>query len=374
VTHERLPRVLFAIGGMHRGGSEAQLFELISRTHGRSLEAILMTFSAATVPEREQRLEELGVQLVQAPPLYKPSRGSPLLTLPLVAAHVRRLRPDVVYSWLELPGVLLAPAARAFGIPMIVARRNVVGARSERFAPVRYGIRRIERSATLVTANSEAAMRTAATRGVPPERLRRVRNGHEVSEPLPMPQAPPVVVGCVANFRPEKAHGRLLAALEDVDAGVPWRVDLAGDGPARNRFAAEIARRGLEGRVRIVGSVTDIREFWRTRHLAVLTSDGEGSPNALIEAALCGRPMVATDGGGTREVVGPSGGVLVTPEDRNGLAKAIARLIEDGDLRARLGEGAFEHAAREFSIERSIESHLTVIAEALGGRRKLPAA
>jgi glycosyltransferase involved in cell wall biosynthesis len=361
----RLPRVLFSVGGHHRGGSESQLFELISHTHGRRLDAALITFTKPSVPERDRRLEELGVERVRIG-IRGPTMVRMVAALPLIAAHVRRLRPDVIYPWLEAPATVLGLAAHAFHVPLVIGRRNIIGSKGERFAPISYGIRRVERSAALVTGNSQAVLETAAARGVDRERLRLVRNGHVPADPLPPPPAPPVVVGCVANFRPEKGHGRLLAALKDIRASTPWRVDLAGTGSLAEGVAAEIRRLGLEERARVVGIVTDPREFWRDRHLAVLASASEGSPNALIEAAMCGRPLVGTAVGGTVEVIQPTSGLTVERDDTPGLAEALGRLIDDAGLRERLGEGAFEHASREFAMERSIDSHLAVIEEAMG--------
>jgi glycosyltransferase involved in cell wall biosynthesis len=150
-------------------------------------------------------------------------------------------------------------------------------------------------------------------------------------------------------------------------------VDLAGAGPLVDDVRAEITRLGLDDRVRVVGTITTPREFWRDCHAAVLASDSEGSPNALIEAALCGRPLLGTDGGGTPEVIGPSGGLVVSVDDTAGLVEALERLIDDAALRERLAAGAYEHARHEFGMERAVDSQLAVIREALGRGPRLPA-
>jgi glycosyltransferase involved in cell wall biosynthesis len=364
----RRPRVLFAIGSLARGGSENQLLELISRTHGRDLDALLMTFSPCPDAGRERMLAGLGVTRMEVGPLGAPRALRPFVAVPRVTAHVRRARPDVVYAWLEAPATVLWPVARVWGIPLIVARRNVCGAREERLWPVREAVRMAERSARVVTANSEAVLEHAASRGVPRERLRLIRNGHFAAEALPPPISNPVVVGYVANYRPEKGHRRLLRALELVRARTPWRVDLAGRGALADALVQEARARGLGDRVRMVGEVTDPREFWRTRHVAALLSDHEGSPNALIEAAVCGRPLLATDVGGARELVTADAGLLVAASDPRRIARALERLIDDEPLRARLGAGARDHALREHSMERFVAGHVAAIEEVLSAR------
>src|SRR3712207_1973277 len=134
------PRVLFAVGSLDRGGSENQLFELIEHAHGRHLEAALLTFSPADAADREARLAELGVRHVHLGPLGGPRSLRPFVALPRIVKQVRGIAPDVIYPWLEAPATSLAPVARALGIPLVIARRNVCGANVERYPPVRAAI------------------------------------------------------------------------------------------------------------------------------------------------------------------------------------------------------------------------------------------
>ena len=129
-----------------------------------------------------------------------------------------------------------------------------------------------------------------------------------------------------------------------------------------------MARAGLEERVRFVGPVDDIHQFWRQRAIAVLLSDHEGSPNALIEAALAGRPIVATNVGGTPEVVGANGGFLVPLDDPATAARLLARLIEHDDERDELGQQARRQALERFSLANFVSGHLAALKHALNGR------
>jgi polysaccharide biosynthesis protein PelF len=97
----------------------------------------------------------------------------------------------------------------------------------------------------------------------------------------------------------------------------------------------------------------------------VLLSDHEGSPNALIEAALLGRPLVATAVGGVPEMVDETVGALVDPDDPVAIAGVLQRLIEDAELRDRLGAAARKRAVERYSMDAFVEGHLAAIAEAL---------
>ena len=338
--------------------------ELIATAHPERIEASVITFSTTCDPQHRRRLDDLGVELIQLSPSSGPRALRPAVAVPRTFRALRRLGPDVVYPWLEEASATVTPPARALGVPVVIGRRSVCGSPSERWAFFRIPIRWAERRALLVTGNSEAVLDEAVRRGVPRERLRLVRNGHAPVTPLPAPGKATVALGYLANYRPEKGHMRLLAALELVRAETSWRVDLVGAGPLREQIATEIAARGLSGHVNAGGPITDVHGFWAEHDVALLLSDNEGSPNALIEAALLGRPLVGTDGGGTREIVSPEGGMLV-PSDPEQIARALERLIDDRELRLRLGEGARRHALAQHDLEQSVNGHLAVIDEAL---------
>jgi glycosyltransferase involved in cell wall biosynthesis len=195
--------------------------------------------------------------------------------------------------------------------------------------------------------------------------VRVIRNGHAVPPLTPLPSAAAVTLGCVAHLRREKGHLRLLRALAALKTTVPWRVDLAGDGPLETEVRREVARHGLGDRVRLLGRVADAPAFWRERDVAVLLSDHEGSPNALIEAALMGRPLVATAVGGVPELVDASLGRLVEPDDDHGTASALRELVEDRSLRERLGAAARERAIVRYSMDAFVDGHCAAIREAL---------
>jgi len=101
------------------------------------------------------------------------------------------------------------------------------------------------------------------------------------------------------------------------------------------------------------GHVEDIRTVWAQSHVAVLPSRREGLPKSLLEAAACGRAMVATDVPGCREIVRDGvNGLLVAPDQPAALADAIERLARDGALRQRFGSAARQIVCEEFSSAR----------------------
>jgi glycosyltransferase involved in cell wall biosynthesis len=171
--------------------------------------------------------------------------------------------------------------------------------------------------------------------GWSPQSVRVVPNGVELDRFVATP--PPARAGgrpatalVPARLEPQKGHEVLLEAarsLEDV------RFLLAGDGPLRPRLASLIRDHGLEDRVELLGRRDDIPALMASCDLVVLPSLYEGFPLSLLEAMAARRPIVATSAPGTRELVHDGmDGLLVTPGDAPGLARAFERLVSDPAL------------------------------------------
>ena len=363
-THRPL-RVLFVISRLEPGGSEGQLTNLVLRAHPEQIEATVATLYESRSRQHLGPLLEHGVAVHALSTADGRTRGLGV-ALARLPRLVRALAPDVIYAWLEEAASVAIPVARWLRLPVAVSRRNVCGSAHERHAPVRFAIRRIEAAATLATANSVAVRDEAVRRGIARERIRVVPNGHEALAPLDEPPTPPVRLGYMAHLRAEKGHLRLLGALEHLPETLEWRADLAGIGPLEDMLRDQIAHRGLSDRVSLVGAVEDPRAFWADHHVAVLLSDHEGSSNTLIEAAMAGRPLLATDVAGNPDVVAPGGGLLVPLDDSAAIGAAIAGLASDTGRRATLGAQAHRQAVERFSMQSFVAGHVAALKAAVG--------
>ena len=101
-----------------------------------------------------------------------------------------------------------------------------------------------------------------------------------------------------------------------------------------------------------LGHIRDIEALWRDAHIAVLPSRGEGLPKSLLEAAACGRAMIASDVSGCREIAIPGETALTHPaDDAAALAACIKMLTGDADLRARFASAARRLTETRFSAD-----------------------
>jgi hypothetical protein len=142
------------------------------------------------------------------------------------------------------------------------------------------------------------------------------------------------------------------AGLVDLDGRVRqvpgWTLRIWGDGPRADNLAAQVRKLGLEDRVELPGTTTDMAAEWSRTSVAVLASRGEGYPLVLQEAMSAGVPAVSYDcPSGPREIITHDvDGLLVPPASKAALAAAMLRIATDDDLRSRLGAAALTRSER----------------------------
>lgn len=111
-----------------------------------------------------------------------------------------------------------------------------------------------------------------------------------------------------------------------------------------------------QGLISWLGHQDNIADIWANSHMAVLPTYREGLPKSLLEAAACGRAMIASDAPGCREIVlHGHNGLLVPVKDALSLAKAIQKLAHDPILRSQMGENGRKLVCREFSNGKVVE-------------------
>jgi glycosyltransferase involved in cell wall biosynthesis len=122
----------------------------------------------------------------------------------------------------------------------------------------------------------------------------------------------------------------LIAAFRQLSSGDPnLRLALVGDGVMREELVSLIRSTGLASQVMVPGGLPpeQVAQWIAAADVLTLPSWSEGYPNVVVEAIACGRPVVATDVGGTREIVNDSNGILVAPRSEVALADALSNAL-----------------------------------------------
>ena len=164
----------------------------------------------------------------------------------------------------------------------------------------------------------------------------------------------------VGSIIPRKGFHDLLAALAPL-AALPWTLSIAGD-TTRNaaafaQLAGDITRFGFEGRVQVLGAVSDseLEVLYTQADVFVLASLFEGYGMVYAEAMAYGLPIIATTGGAIPDTVPSDAGLLVGPGDVPALTLALKTVIEDAPYRARLSRGALRAAAKQPTWDQAAE-------------------
>jgi glycosyltransferase involved in cell wall biosynthesis len=166
-------------------------------------------------------------------------------------------------------------------------------------------------------------------------------------------------LACIASLIAVKNHTGLLRAFRMIAVDHDIVLDLVGDGPLRPRLAALVNELGLDDRVRFLGTLAHeeiIRRLGAGDWLAVVLASSasadehEGIPVSLMEAMAAGVPVVATDSGGTSELVGRGAGLLVPVGDVEALADALRGIVSDRDLRLSVSEGGRRRVVESFDV------------------------
>jgi glycosyltransferase involved in cell wall biosynthesis len=374
-----------------------RLVRVIARLNigGPSIQAITLTRSLAPLGyattlvrgregSREGNMDDLASRLGVAPVRIASLRRDPgwhdLRALVVLVRLMRRERPAIVHTHAAKAGTLGRCAAIIAGVgrrrPVLVHTfhgHSLSGYFPRRTTMVYRTIERLlaRRTDVLIAVSDEVRDELIALGIASSERFAVVPLGLDLSPFTIGPDArraardsiraelgipaDATVVTLIARLVPIKRVDRFLRVaglLLDL-GGVHFLV--VGDGELRDELRAGAEAHALGQRLTWTGFRSEIPEICFASDIVVLTSDSEGTPVSLIEAAAAGLPTVSTRVGGAAAVVlDGTTGALVPREDERGLALAIRRLAGDATLRARAGSAARANALAHFSLQRLV--------------------
>lgn len=386
---ERRVRVLRVIARLNMGGPAHHVSLLSGMLDPDRYETLLLHGDVG--PGEEALLDVAarhGAVLEEVPGLGP--RLNPLRDLRALAALVRRtrsFRPDIVHTHTAKAGMLGRLAAVLSGRPRPRIVHTYHGHVLEGyFGPVMSGLyRTLERllgvPSDVLVGVSEATVSDLVRLGVAPRsKFRVIPIGLDLERFVEAGEeerrrfradcgAGPhdVLLTFVGRLVPIKRVDVALRALAHARTlGAPVRLAIVGDGDLRGELEELSRALGLDGTARFLGYRPDMPAVAAGSDLAVLSSDNEGTPVSLIEAAAAARPGAATAVGGVPDVVTPATGVLVPAGDAEGLGTAIARLAAEPQTRREMGVAARSHVLERFAAARLVRDIEALYAELAG--------
>jgi glycosyltransferase involved in cell wall biosynthesis len=344
-------KVLFLVRDLAIGGSQRQLAILAAGLARRGHDVMVAVLYAGGA--LEHLLGDSGARLLTA---GKSSRWRAVAPLARLRRVLLSERPDVLYAFLPTQTTLAALLLPRRVKTKLVFGLRAAGVRLDRYDALSALMYRSEvwlaRRADLIVANAHAVRTDAIGRGLPADRIVVVPNGIDTDAMRPDAAAgsslrrmwripdDAFVIGCVARLDAMKDHANLLKAAASFTRNHPdAHFVCVGGGPSSytDELKALANSLGLRGRVVWAGEIDDVKAAYNSFNIATLSSSfGEGFPNAIGEAMACGVPVVATNIGDARSIVGELG-EIVPPSNADllcaGWTRLRARLARDPSLR-----------------------------------------
>jgi glycosyltransferase involved in cell wall biosynthesis len=344
-------RILYVIGSLDVGGTEKQLYLLLKYIDRRKFSPFVVSLSEGGY--WVDPIREMGIELKQ----LKNEKRYEMRRLFTLTNIIRKERPDIIhcyqppgnrYGWLA--GRLLGRQENT-----VVSRRsfNYGGESLDAFKKV--ADRFVYRGAGAVVCNSEALLGDLVGEYGSGIKTVVIPNG---IEPITLPEKPDIeatklhlgipvgkkVVGTVGRLVPVKNHRLFLDVAREVLKAVPDAMFVViGDGPMENDLRDCAKHHNISDRVLFTGFRSDVMTLVSAFDLFLLTSrsdngKGEGFPNVVMEAMMCGVPCIVSDVGGTRELFKEDeAGYLVSPDDPETFVRRSVELLNCAERRHEMG-------------------------------------
>lgn len=363
-------RILTITDSFHTGGKERRLIELLKGLTKNGVHCELIVLSkVVTYPE----LHDLKVRINYVERKFK---QDPKI-LPTLYKIVQQAQPDIIQSWSSMTSVYVFAIAKWLGIPFVNA---IIADAPHRVKP--FSQPWLRRKLTFpfsdaIISNSAAGI---TAYHAPPKRSHVMYNGFDfnriknIAPPETLRQQlgihTPKVVGMVGKFQARKDYRTYLqAALRVVAERSDVTFLAVGDGElleANQRLVAD----HNQGRIIFTGRREDVESVVNLFDVGVLTTNhrvhGEGISNALMEYMVLGKPVVATQGGGTAELVLDGlVGYVIPPADVEALVKKLHLLLNEDDLAHRLGSAGRERIYEHFNLDRMTNEYIALYQQLL---------
>ncbi|MCA1961072.1 MAG: glycosyltransferase [Desulfomonile sp.] len=369
-------RLFHVIDSLRRDGTQTALVNLVEGLAGRGYRQRVYCLNNVVNTDTEAALGASNTRVIVI--------GKPAIATGWGLARMwldfARLRPTIVQTFLPFGDLIGRTIARAARVPVIVSsiRARNVDKPQWQLALDRVTARWVDR----VVFNSLHTIDFALDKeGVRPEQVVYIPNGvkigpvcasparKELLSTLDVPTEVKVIV-TVGRLYPQKGHAWLLNAFQRVLRNAPEAVLLiVGQGPLRDELEHRAGALGISRSVRFLGERRDVQAILPCADLYVQASLWEGMPNAVMEAMSCGKPVIATNVDGTRELLEHgTTGWLVEPGNHEALADRIMYALVHPEEAARLGNAAEELIRREFSVEVMVSRFDRLYRDLIGSR------
>lgn len=350
------------IGGLGNGGRERRMVQLIRGLWSKGIKQKILVVGSDTnyisdIPET--------VEIVRL-------SNSRLKAVKTILRILLNFRPNILHLWLDVPMYLYF-----FGMLKKLFRYKIVaGFVADGNSPINS---RIAKAMQYIFAHSEAVISNSRAgldaKSAPKEKSHVIYNGFdfnrfqdfnkiELYNELDLDPNEPIVA-MIARFSPAKNWNMFLTVAEKILSKHQNIQFLAvGDGPQLNHFK-ELANAKYLANLRFLGKRNDVENILRITDVSVLFSNNEvhaeGVSNSIMESMAAGVPVVATDGGGTPEIISNGvDGYIINPNDASDAIDKILNLLNDKALKDAFSLKSLEKIKAKFTLNNMAEKYINI--------------
>ncbi len=355
------PRLLYIITLSEIGGAQSHVWQLMQGF----IDDFDVRLATSTPGPLTEAAQASGVPVYLLPALGRSiSIRNDLRAIAECVQLFRAVNPAIVHAHSSKAGLLGRIAARLTGVPVVftahgwgfkpgvpLVRRGIVWASEALAAPL---------SDRIVCVSQYDHHLAEQYRVGKRHRLVTIRNGLHPEAPLAVPDVQPVNIIMTARFSEPKEQQLLVRAFATLNASDAMLTFVGGgeELPACKGLAEHL---GVSSRVRFLGDRSDVAELLAQSQVFVLLSRYEGLPISILEAMRAGLPVIASDVGGVSEEVHHGvTGFLVPTGDAQAVTRVLQSLIDQPELRRRMGLAARHRFMQEFTREHMLRQTATV--------------
>ncbi len=354
-----MSKILHLIDTLGLGGKERQLVELL-----KGLSKYTEIKTELAVMTKVIGYKEIGSLNVTKHFVTRKTKRD-ISVLRLLWGICRSFQPDIITVWDSMTALLAIPLAKTMGLSLVNGMLRNIPERQDIFCKEWRRAKFVFPFSDVIISNSHAALKAfkapshksiCIANGFDSARVENVRPEQSIREKYGFNNNR--VVGMVASFTDKKDFRSFITAANIVLDSYPDVIFVTiGDGPQLEE-CKKLTHLVNRDRFFFLGSQDDVESIVNTFEIGVLTSYREGIPNSVMEYMALAKPVVATDCGGTSELVlHNKTGFLVGIEDVNAIVKAILRLLGSQKLSEEMGHNGKSRIVKEFNQDKMVAAY-----------------
>lgn len=361
-------KVVFIIEDLTYGGKERRLVELLKGLAKEANFEAELIMLADGIDYEEVRNLRFPIHVIE-------SKAKKDITMfSRLYRFLQKSKPAIIHSWGTMPSIYAIPASKMLGIKLINGNITNAPAKLTWFSKGYLWDRLSFPFADVIVGNSLAGLKVYRA---PKSKTRCIHNGIDFNRIRALSDRQLVrdkfkvvtefVIGMVARFTKVKDYGTYIeAALQIVRKRSDVSFMAVGDGPELEKFKA-IVPAEYKDRILFTGHQNNVESIVNIFDISVLATYTEGISNAIIEYMLLHKPVVATDGGGTAELLQDGEtGFLMPPKNPDVLATKLEYLLNHPEKAEEMGIKGRKRIEEHFSLDLMTKRYLNLYKELLG--------